>query len=259
MPYLSLLARGGPIAALSYSDSPFRWQFPKLSVKVVNNTDRTLLLSEAIIDVKRSAIDRDPVLVIPYSYDLVLVNEGWGNVNDPRVELGIADVEACADPALDGAPRQHAVALDSFLESATVPIRVGGYVPQDFAGQNEVCVYGVIAYTTDDREARSLKLRARVPIDEGGFGAAEEPSYYYDVFLEAGKAGRSKAVSVSQSIKPGEADHFVFRIASDKSARFDLGLSLRDAGGALLPLQDVHLELFVPRSQAGYASPPARR
>lgn len=253
MPYLSRLLAGGPIATLEYSDSPFRWQFPKLSVKVVNNTKRTLLLSEAIVEVKRSAIDREPVLVIPYSYDLVFVNEGWGNVIDPRVEFGIAEKAACATPAIDDALRPNAVSLDSFNQaSAAIPIRVGGYVPATFQGQEDVCVYGVIAFTADDRERRSLKFRARVPIGEGGFGAAEEPSYFYDLFLKAGVTGQSQHVPVSQTIKPGEADHFVFRIAADKSARFDLGLSLRDAGGAIIPLQDVHLDLFVPRSQAGY-------
>lgn len=59
---------------------------------------------------------------------------------------------------------------------------------------------------------------------------------------------------ISQSLQPGKADHFVVRIASDKSARFDLALSLKDASGRILPLQDVHLDLFVPRSQAGYAA-----
>ncbi|HEX4966783.1 MAG TPA: hypothetical protein VF173_38590 [Thermoanaerobaculia bacterium] len=39
--------------------------------------------------------------------------------------------------------------------------------------------------------------------------------------------------------------------------RFDLALSLKDASGRILPLQPVHLDLFVPRSQVGYAA--ARR
>lgn len=257
MPYLSLLARGGPVRDRMFSDSPFKWQFPKLSVKVVNNTNRTLLLTEVIVNVKRSEIDRNPVLVIPYGYDLTFQNEGWGRVKDPRVELGIAKAQACGTPALESAPRPFSLSLDSFADAVTIPVRLGEKVPRSYEGQEDVCAHGVMTFTTDAGEQKALKFQARVVIGEGGFGAAEEPSYFYDLLLEAGKQGYSKPVPISQSLRPGEADHFVVRIASDKSARFDLDLSLKDASGRVLPLQTVHLDLFVPRSQAGYAA--ARR
>lgn len=255
MPYLTLLERGGPIRDLFFSDSPFKWQFPKLSIKAVNNTNRTLLLTEIVVNVTRSEIDSEPVLVIPYSYDLTFQNEGWGKVNNPRADFGIADARACGTPALERAPRPISVSLASFDQaSAPIPVRLGENVPMEYEGQEDVCVHGVMKYTTDGGEPRELKFQAKVVIGEGGFGGAEEPSYFYNLFLEAGKAGYSKPVSISQSIQPGDADHFVLRIASDKSAKFDLDLSLKDAGGKVLPLQTVHLDLFVPRSQAGYAA-----
>ena len=253
MPYLSLLARGGPIRDREPSDSPFKWQYPKLSVKVVNNTNRTWLLTEVIVNVKRSEIDRDPVLVIPYGYGLTFQNEGWGKVKDPRVEFGIAESQACGTPALENASHPLAVSLNSFEDAATIPVRLGEEVPQSYEGQEKVCAHGVMKFTTDGGERKTLKFQARVEIGEGGFGAAEEPSYFYNLFLEAGKQGYPKPVPISQSLQPGEADHFVVRIASDKSARFDLDLSLKDASGRILPLQAVHLDLFVPRSQVGYA------
>src|SRR6266571_3880447 len=68
MPYLDLLSAGGPIAGLDYWWSPFSWQFPKLSVKIVNNGDSTVLLSEAVIKVITSKINIEPVLIIEENY-----------------------------------------------------------------------------------------------------------------------------------------------------------------------------------------------
>lgn len=185
MPYLSLLSQGGPILGLSYLWSqPFKWQYPKLSVKLVNTTDHTLLLSEAAIRVTSSKINVEPVLVIHEDdYNVGhfrIVNEGWGQV---------------------------------------------------------------------------IKFKTKVSLVEPGpmgSGASAPPTCLYDLKLKAGESNNTNYLPISQEIKPGESDHFLIRVASDKSARFDLTFSFLTTGGKEIPGREVVLDLFVPRSKSDW-------
>lgn len=49
--YLSLLQKGGPIHPLSYWYTPFEFEFPNLDIKVVNNTNKTIFLTQAIFNI----------------------------------------------------------------------------------------------------------------------------------------------------------------------------------------------------------------
>ena len=53
-------------------DFEFNWQYPKLSIKIVNNTNKTLYLTEIVVKVKSSTINKNPILLI--------ANESWNNV-----------------------------------------------------------------------------------------------------------------------------------------------------------------------------------
>src|SRR5581483_3313579 len=68
LPYLTHLLHGDLIYGYDYADnhhlSPFSWCFPRLSIKVLNNSNKALFLSEAIIQVKASEIRTEPVPVI---------------------------------------------------------------------------------------------------------------------------------------------------------------------------------------------------
>src|SRR5205085_10406646 len=78
MPYLKSMLAGELVKSINAYD----WQFPKLSVKVLNNTKETLLLTEVAIKVNSSKINKEPILEIysPY-YDnqgkFFIHNEGW--------------------------------------------------------------------------------------------------------------------------------------------------------------------------------------
>ena len=77
------------------------------------------------------------------------------------------------------------------------------------------------------------------------------PNYTYELFLEAGRSGYTRNLPLHQEMSPGATDHFLIRIGTDKSARFDLIFSFRTTGGAHLPEVPVLLDVFVPRTQAG--------
>jgi len=141
--------------------------------------------------------------------------------------------------------------LPSFDKYYRLPI-IPDYISLDDAmkiegfGGDGVLVYGILSYQTDNGENREVKFSTIYA--QGGFGGGEGPEYFYELFLEAGKSGYSKFLPVSHSVKPGEAEHFVVRIGTDKSANFDLLFTLKDTSGKELPSEAVNIEIFIPRT-----------
>ncbi len=249
-PYLSLLEQGGPVSGLRFWWSAFAWQFPKLSIKMVNNTDATVLVTEAAVEVKESQIDTNPVILIEDNPSNVgyfsIINEGWGKVISPKLKLQIAPEGAYGSFA--GTGEQHSLELPSFLE--TVGVRIESYVPSNLKKENRVSVFGDLTYQTESGASHWLRFQTRVSLVYPGPRRPVPPNYLYDLFLEAGRSGYTKNVPVSQEIKPDQTDHFLMRIGTNKSARFDLTFSFCAAGGVRLPITQVLLDIFLPRTQA---------
>jgi hypothetical protein len=57
-------------------------------------------------------------------------------------------------------------------------------------------------------------------------------------------------VPIAHSLKPGAADHFLFRVASDKSAHYEAKVSIHSIDGQLVLEQKLVLDIFIPRSAA---------
>ncbi|GEM_PF-4345966 len=263
VPYLDSLSKGGPIKGINYMWSPFNWKFPELSIKIVNNKDKTLLLTEAIIHVRTSKVNTEPILILENNSHggISIINEGWGKVIDPVVSFGIVKEEACEE-GFPSAEMQIVKKIQTFFESAWVDVR--DYVPEElqlgrlqseklqleeFINKKRVCVFGTIQYFTESNKHHEVKFKTLVLLGKPGEGAPRPPTYNYELFLEAGKSGYTKYLPLSQEIKPGEVDHFLIRVGTDRSAKFDLRISFRTAGDVELPTKTILLEIFVPRSQ----------
>jgi hypothetical protein len=95
MPYLDLIKSGGPIEPISYTWVPFEWDFPKLDVKIVNNSEKTILLTEAVFQIEKSQVDPTPVLLIKpdkfrsNALHFYLLNEGWGKAVNLKVHCNL--------------------------------------------------------------------------------------------------------------------------------------------------------------------------
>jgi hypothetical protein len=66
------------------------------------------------------------------------------------------------------------------------------------------------------------------------------------LFLEAGKSDYKEHLPISQYLGSGEVDHFLIRIASDKSSKFNLFLSFIDGSGNMIHKEKLYLDIFVP-------------
>jgi hypothetical protein len=114
-----------------------------------------------------------------------------------------------------------------------------------------VCSFGEISYSTEKGENRVVKFKANIRVGLPLYGMPAPPTYGYDLFLEAGKSKYVKYLPISQVIKPGETDNFLVKIATNKSAQFDLTISLKDTSDSNILVRKVLLDVFVPRSQVG--------
>jgi hypothetical protein len=196
MPYLSLLATGGPIRGIQYHWTPFLAEFPQLSVKIVNNTDRVVLLTEAVVKINTSSINAEPVLVVkenPWNTGrFSIINEGWGSLIDPVVNFGLAREEDCNSSAtITANMNSQPVAFSDQTDSAgteQTDIDVSHYVPEGLSGKKIICVFGEIHYANYNQDSRAIKFKTKVWLEYPGPGAPAPPSYFYDLFLEAGKS-----------------------------------------------------------------------
>ena len=99
--YLDTIRTGGVIEPLHYHWAPWQWRFafPALDVKLVNNTDKTVYFHEILFRVKRSQLDPTPVPVIRgtgYNMAITLENVGWGAMEQCLLRFSLAgwsDVE----------------------------------------------------------------------------------------------------------------------------------------------------------------------
>jgi hypothetical protein len=248
LPYIEQMRNGGPINGIRYRQTPFRWGFPELSIKLANNTRRNVVLSSAIVKVLESVVDQEPVIVFDdQSMNVIqIVNEGWGEVTDPVLEFTVKDAKAGGDMELF-APQLHKVTLASFLDRAT-PLRINSYLPTRLRSAEMIAVSGTLNYGETSRR-KSVKFRTTV-LNDIKAAQGMPPSFKYQAsFFEAGKAPATLVVPVSQTIKPGDADHFVMVLGTDKTSSSKLAISFKTTSGDVLTGGEFILDVFVPRSR----------
>jgi len=279
--YLRDVREGKEVSGFAFEPGVFIWDYPALSVKVVNNTDKTLLLSEAVLQIEKSTVDTRPILAV-YSPGSMgrfwFANEGWGRVRDPHLALSFYGPTCSSDVSvptqdvplttfLDGPSVDISKLIDPTLRSASLECpseaeksKLPPYMRANpFYGckQTEICVRGTLSYLQEDNSPFQFRFKTKVYL--GPIPAPPVmPSYTYDVRLEAGKAGYSIRVPISQEIQPGKTDHFLLQVASDKTSTYDLNLKIYDAQGKAEWSGDIDLEVFVPRSNAGLGKPRKR-
>lgn len=127
MGYLSTLASGGPIRPISYTCVPFEWDFPTLDVKVVNNSEKTVFLNEAVFKIDESTLDPTPVLIISpdssrtNALHFCILNEGWGTAEELRISFHLIPLNRDEEPRYDG-PFPHSLDLGDLDESLNVDV-----------------------------------------------------------------------------------------------------------------------------------------
>jgi hypothetical protein len=245
LPYLEDQRAGKPIHGVAFRHDTFEWELPQLSVKVLNNSAQSVMLTECIVDVATSVPDTEPVLVIAKDAvnGIMLINEGWGPVVDPALSFKI---QAPVDRRKDETAERHTLDLQTF--TADRMVRLNKFIPKALEDLPSLDVGGEIEYGPAGKRKKTpftTTMLTRSTVEH-----LVPPSQQYDLGLTAGKAPESHRIPISHNLKPGEADQFVIRVTSDKSARYEMTVRIRRIDGEFLLEQRLILDLFVPRSAA---------
>jgi hypothetical protein len=244
LPYLSLLSLTEPIP--NYIGCSIN--FPRLSIKIVNNTEQTLVITEVAINVKSSKVNTLPILSVKGSISapnkLFLENEGWSDLINPVVRFNIVDENSCSN--VNFADTENVRQLPTIQRGASVDIsrEISKY---KYSSNSSLCVYGQVSYNTENGRMHIVNFKESIFLHVR-FPMLMIPSYTYDLFLEADKSNYIKRLPISHEIKSGDSDLLILQVATNKWSQFDLDFSFRTSEGKYLPGNEVLLDIFVPRS-----------
>jgi hypothetical protein len=285
--YLSLFEKGGPISPLDYVMSPtrcpFKWDFPILDFKVLNNRKNTLFLTEIVFDIEESRPDTSPLFAIKkdtqqrFAGELHLINEGGSVLTDLNLSFHLFP-GAVAVPATILPPYPHAISLPLLEDHAEVDVvyafRREGVDIDGLIGlsdgkwdaeaeakwaqclgrfKDEVgTLAGEISFRTSDDSitARVVKFVAPVYLaNRNRMGILRPPSYNYGATFDVQRTNYEKRVSISHSLQAGEPDRFTVKLAVSRSSFHRFRASLRDISGTTWQSFPIELHCFVPRSR----------
>jgi hypothetical protein len=245
--YVDLFRNGGPIKGFNPLGTTFQWRYPEIAVNVVNNTNSTMALSQAVLSVDESTVEETPLLLVEdlSVNELIIRNEGWAGITGGAVELSIEEPAAAGEVQLF-APAKQTVPLPPF--TATSHIALQPLLPQRLRNAGQVRVSGNISYTAG-RTRASVKFETRVSLEVRA-GAGIPASHTYQAFFPAGKAPVRIPIDIAQRIAPGEADRFYIVLGTDKTCHNRVRVDFQTAGGEPVSGSRFLLDVFVPRSAA---------
>ena len=162
--YLAVFNAGGPISPMSYlspTHCPFRWDFPTLDFKVLNDQQSALFLTEVVFDIDESRPDPSPLLVIRrdvqqrHAGNLLIANEGWCDLLDMTISFNLLPGEI-SSPDFQP-PYRHSINVPLLTDRAEVEV--------SSAFEDEgVNIEQLILLTNGDWETRDVFV---VPTAEG--------------------------------------------------------------------------------------------
>jgi hypothetical protein len=244
LPYLNRLHQKGEIEGITYGTSPFEAPLPALHVTVTNNTRRNVVITAAVLNIKTSDVPEEVIPIIDdmSQSNLIITNQGWGEVIDPILTLSVSEVEGTFSLF---AEERHTVKLEPFSHIKQVPIR--DFVPERLRGMDLVKVSGALEYGRPGAR-QSVKYTTRV-LQHILAGRASAPSAGYNAFFRAGESGKQVVVDLQppQEMKPGETEVFLIRLRSDKSSTTLMQVDFQTIEGRTIRGNEFKIDMFVPR------------
>jgi hypothetical protein len=259
LPYLDKIDRGETVSG--YFDGLVTAPFPGLSGLVTNNLGRTVLLTQAIFSVRQSQAEDRPIIVVyedKYEVDkVILVNQGWADTQSGRLTiLGWGKLTPdsdthvhCADKVFPyGSPTIFSV---GGINDRGATINIRSSLPAELQHDYAACILGTFEYTWDAGRSGVVNFHSAVSLTPPGPGAPPGITATYDLHLPCGKSGYQLLLPIAQTIKDGDADHFMFRTWSERTCSFVMDVSFETTERMQIPAGRVAISIFVPRSGGG--------
>lgn len=258
---LSLTAQNPLVVDLSnFCNFSFENKFPELSVKVVNNTSKTLFLTEAVIKVKVEEKNDEPILRSYSNFynpnEFEIINDGWGDVIDPVVNVSMAEVEACSKNGDKKSIGNEVFEPGSFSDQTTVRFNnaLVDSILNRLQEKSALCATADIHYSDSGDQKHISKLKTILWLkkaeDSRIYPSLASPTYRYNLYLDPNVNLSTISLPISQSITPGNVDNFTVEVASSRTAKFYISFLFKSADGVELNSDSIILNLFLPRSEA---------
>jgi hypothetical protein len=126
--YLEHMRNGGPVSPVHFVYTPFKWDFPTLDIKIVNNSDKTIFINEGILNVQHSELDSEPILLIrPDSFrsnalHFRILNDGWRVARNVKINFNLDPLVEKDHTPLFTAPYDHALTIADIEASSNVNV-----------------------------------------------------------------------------------------------------------------------------------------
>lgn len=100
--YLTAVHQGDQLIPPHFTYSPWElnFKFPCLDIKIVNNSDDTVFIHQAVFKIKKSWLDQRPIPIINrrgYNMKLPLQNIGWGPMQNTVIHFSLVDPDTDID------------------------------------------------------------------------------------------------------------------------------------------------------------------
>lgn len=179
-----------------------------------------------------------------------IINDGWGKVIDPVVNVSLAEIETCSKSQEEGSIRNELFKPGSFVDQTTIKINDS---LDRLQGKSALCATANINYFDLEHLEHSSKLKTILWLkqagDSGIYPSLIPPTYRYSLFLDPNITSKTISLPISQSISPGDTDNFIIEVSSSSTAKFSLSFLFKSADEVELNSDSLMLDLFLPRSQ----------
>lgn len=247
LPYLDVIEKEGIVYGVDFiGESPFRYYFPRVGVIVNNPSKSPLTISEVVARIDKSELDASPIIVVeeqlltPYLF--TVHNCGWGDAQILDMNIGFASISNYGNSSVF--ERGFDFKIDPFSLKDKENFYVKDIIPENLKNHSRIICYGVFNYSTEDSKTKKLFFIVKIQIEKPYPGRYIPASKIYDLKLVAGKSGYTERIPTFQHIKPKSVDRFDIRVTTDKSAYYELNLSLIKENNEELSSQDINISIF---------------
>ncbi len=280
MPYFKMIADNEIVPGLvKKNEPPFEWSYPEIIVNIVNDTSKKINVSELVYEVKSSDVDMMPLLTIDNKLEngvLNIYNEGWADIINNRLKIDFIKGDCMIDNLTSTTPED--LLIRNFDDVFSLPIiqlldendvKKVVSCPEDIdinwfsvkdmrkkgcAVIEPLCVIGELTYDTINTVDNSFKFFTKLYLWEEVYPQAPKDRPFpriktYAPFLIAGKSNYAVRLPNSIEVESGKTGSFKVLFMADKSAKFNIKLSLFGTKSRLLYSQDIDLNIFVPQSR----------
>ncbi len=264
MEYVQDFRDGRELQPIQYVWSPFRWLFPTLDFKVVNNSNDTIVLTELELFIRSSRPHNEVLLLIRdtrYAFgSLAISNEGSMPARGASVAF---NVFPAGETGASAGPYEFCVSVGDIITTVG-PVVLSEEDVEKLAARDTriadgitlhhiVEIAGEISWTEEGGHLRRIRFRSPIFCGPSPCGLFGPPSGRYSVMLKAWGDEYTENVSLSQHIAPGEADRFQVVLGAPCWSDHQIELTIRGLPRLSVDLSKLELEIFIPRSQSNSA------